>query len=53
MIPMELGRAGLLEQCPSMPLPRLVPENDQVALQETRFSPDALGRFVSHKQRNL
>jgi choline dehydrogenase-like flavoprotein len=31
-----------------MPLPRLVPTSDQVAVQETSFSTDALGRFVAN-----
>jgi choline dehydrogenase-like flavoprotein len=31
-----------------MPLPRLAPTGDQVAVQETTFSTDALGRFVAN-----
>ncbi len=31
-----------------MPLPRLVPTSDPVAVQETTFSSDALGRFVAN-----
>lgn len=31
-----------------MPLPRLLPDTDQVTVQETRFTTDAVGRFIAN-----